>query len=230
MSFNAALILDIALAVVLVGTVITAARRGLVTTLLRLGGMAVSMFAAYYVSGHLSPEVFERFFKGSLIRQTSEMIASDGQMTIQNIVDKLVPILPQELVAQLLGGADKLAQMLDTTTPDIAAQIVDNVIAPLFLPIISVMVFFVTFAVCSFVVRFVAAAFINLNRVPLVGDVNRLFGTVAGLVLGIIYVMLLLCGAWAVVVITGDNLSWFSSATLESSFFYRLFASYNPFV
>ena len=230
MSFNAALILDIALAVVLVGTVITAARRGLVTTLLRLGGMAVSMFAAYYVSGHLPPEVFERFFKGSLIRQTSEMIASGGQMTIQNIVDRLVPILPQELVAQLLGGADKLAQMLDTTTPDIAAQIVDNVIAPLFLPIISVMVFFVTFAVCSFVVRFVAAAFINLNRVPLVGDVNRLFGTVAGLVLGIIYVMLLLCGAWAVVVITGDNLSWFSSATLESSFFYRLLASYNPFV
>ena len=158
------------------------------------------------------------------------MIAAGGQLTIQNMVDKLVPILPQALVEQLLGGADKLSQLLDVGTPDIALQVVDHVIAPLFLPIITVVVFFVTFAACSFVTRFLAAAFINFNKVPILGGANRLLGTVLGAALGALYLMLLLCAAWAFVIVTGDNLSWFNSATLEGSFFYRTLSAYNPFL
>lgn len=45
-----------------------------------------------------------------------------------------------------------------------------------------------------------------MNRVPLVGSVNKGLGAVIGLVAGLINVLMVLCVIWAVVVITGGSL------------------------
>ena len=55
-------------------------------------------------------------------------------------------------------------------------------------------------------------------------------GGVAGLVLGVVYVLLLLCAVWAVVVITSDGMPYFNTVTLQGSMFYQFFSRYNPFV
>ena len=225
MKMTPALILDIALAVVFVVTVLMARRQGLASTLVRLVGTLVSLVGAYAVSDRLPPEVFERFFRSGLIKKTSEVIADGGQTTIQTVVDKLAGFLPQSLVEQLLGGADKLTELLDAGTPDIAERVVENVIAPLFLPIISVVIFFAAFALCMVVIRFVAALLVNLNHIPVVGGANRLLGTALGAVLGILYMVVGLCAVWAFFVIIGD-----SPAPIETSFFYGIFSSYNPFL
>lgn len=229
MKLTPSLVLDLILAVVFVGAVLSARRQGFASTLVRLVGSLASLFCAYFVSDRLSPEVFERFFRSGLIHRTSDVLASGGQMTIQAVVDKLAAFLPQSLVEQLLGGADKLSELLDTSTPDIAEQVVENVIAPLFLPIISVVVFFATFAVCAALIRLVAALLSNLNHIPVLGGANRLLGTVLGFGLGAVYLVVLLCAVWALIVVTGNQLSWLSTSALENSFFYGIFAGYNPF-
>ena len=69
------------------------------------------------------------------------MISESGQVSIQSVIDKLAAFLPDSLVEKLLGGTQQLQGMLDSNAPGVATQVVDQVIAPLVLPIISVVVF-----------------------------------------------------------------------------------------
>ena len=46
----------------------------------------------------------------------------------------------------------------------------------------------------------------------------------------VVYVLLLLCAVWAVVVITSDGMPYFNTVTLQGSMFYQFFSRYNPFV
>ena len=230
MNISPAIIIDVALIAVIVVSVFHYARKGFVAGLMDLVGNLASLALAWVVSGKLSPTVFENFFKNGMIDKTSQMISEGGQVSIQAVVDKLAAFLPDSLVQSLLGGTEQLQGMLDSGAPGVASQVVDQVIAPLFLPIISVVVFFVTFAIASVLINFLVSALSNLNRVPLMGGLNRTLGGVAGLVLGVVYVLLLLCAVWAVVVITSDGMPYFNTATLQGSMFYQFFSRYNPFV
>lgn len=225
MEFTPALILDIVLAVVFVVTVLSARRQGLASTVVRLIGTFVSLLAAYTVSEKLPPEVFGRFFRSGLIEKTSKLIAENGQITVQNIINKIGGFLPQSLVEELLGGSDKLTELLDASAPNIAEQVVENIIEPLFMPIIGVVLFFAVFALCMAAIRFLTALLVNINHIPLVGGANRLLGTLVGVLLGIMYVIIGLCAVWAVLVVIG-----YSPQIVENSFFYGIFSQYNPFM
>lgn len=227
---TSAVILDLLLLAVVVATVAFSVRRGFLATLLKFFGTLVALLASWWAAGALSPAVFENFFKNSLISRTSLLLNEGGAASVQAVLDRLAALLPGSLVEGLMEDAlAQLQALLNSGAPNIAAQVVERVIAPLFLPIISVVVFFVTFAISGVLVNFLVSALTNLNHMPLLGGMNRALGGVFGLALGLAYALLLLCAVWAVVIITGNGLSWFNTATLDSSRFYQLFSRYNPF-
>ena len=137
MTITSALILDLALLAVIIVTVIVAANRGFLATLVRLCGTALALFASWIAASRLSTAVFENFFRNGLVEKTAKMISEGGQTSIQSIIDKLAAFLPDSLVQSILGGTDKLQSLVDSNAPDVASQVVEQVIAPLFLPIIS---------------------------------------------------------------------------------------------
>ena len=110
-----------------------------------------------------------------------------------------------------------------------ALAIVENVVAPLVMPLIGVVVFFAVFVLGRVVISLLAAIFSNVNRVPLVGGVNRGLGAVIGLVAGLINALMVLCIIWAVVVITGGSLPGLNDQALAGSRLYTFFSAYNPF-
>ena len=230
MTITSALILDLVLLAIIIVTVIVAANKGFLSTVLNLCGTAIALAASWFAADHLSATVFDNFFKNNMVEQTTQMISESGQVSIQSVIDKLAAFLPDSLVEKLLGGTQQLQGMLDSNAPGVATQVVDQVIAPLVLPIISVVVFFVIFAVLSVLIRFLISALTNVNRIPVMGGLNRTLGIVAGLVLGIIYVLLALCALWAAVIITGDGLPYFNSTVMQGSLFYQFFSRFNPFI
>ena len=97
------------------------------------------------------------------------------------------------------------------------------------MPLIGVVVFFAVFVLGRVVISLLAAIFSNVNRVPLVGSVNKGLGAVIGLVAGLINVLMVLCVIWAVVVITGGSLPGLNDQALAGSHLYTFFSAYNPF-
>lgn len=164
MTITSALILDLVLLAIIIVTVIVAANKGFLSTVLNLCGTAIALAVSWFAADHLSATVFDNFFKNNMVEQTTQMISESGQVSIQSVVDKLTAFLPDSLVEKLLGGTQQLQGMLDSNAPGVATQVVDQVIAPLVLPIISVVVFFVIFAVLSVLIRFLVSALTNVNR------------------------------------------------------------------
>lgn len=221
------IILDLVLLAVLVGSALYYARKGFAAGLVHLVGNLASLLAAYFASSKVSPAVFENFFKHNLVEKIREAMDVQGTVDLGGLVEKFAGFLPDSLKQSILDAA---SGALETTAPDAALAIVENVIAPLLVPIISIVVFFVAFAVCRLLVSLLTALLTGLNHVPLLGGVNRLMGLVTGAVAGLINVFLLLCAAWALVVITGGNNEVWSEAMLQQSWFYKAFAPFNPFL
>ena len=98
------------------------------------------------------------------------------------------------------------------------------------LPQKFVVVFFATFVLCRVVIAFLVTVLTNINKIPLLGGVNRILGVCIGVVAGFINVLLILCLLWAVVVITNGNLPFVNDSSLSGSCFYSFFSAYNTFL
>ena len=112
---------------------------------------------------------------------------------------------------------------------DVAQRVVEEVIQPLVLPVISLLVFFVVFIVCRIIIRFIVAALKNINKIPVLGAANKALGAVSGFLVGLLYAFLAVCAVWALVIITGGDVAFFSEQTLKQSLFYGLFSGLIPF-
>ena len=182
---------------------------------------------AALLSPRVADWIFATFFKGGLTTQIQTTISQQGTVDLAALVDKYAGFLPDAMEQSLVQSATDL---MNSGAPDLAHSLVTELIQPLVTPLITVVVFFVCFAVCKMLVSFLAAVLTNLNRVPLVGGVNQFFGFFMGLLAGAMDVFLVVCGVWAVVVITGNNLSWLNQTVLQDSVAFSLFSSFNPFM
>ena len=226
MTFTPALILDIALIGVVVATVIHYARKGFVAGLIDVVGNLAAIALAWFVSGKVSPTVFENFFKSGLVEKTTQTL-QQGSFSLESVLGGLEGLVPQSLMDSIMESANSV---LNSQAPDLAQQVVEQIISPLVVPLITVVLFFATFLLCRVVIAFLVAVLTNLNKVPLLGGVNRTLGVVVGLVGGVLNALLLLCLIWAVIVITSNNLPVVNDSALSGSYFYSFFSAYNPFM
>ena len=227
MELSYALILDVALVALVLITMLFYGKKGFASGIVALVGNLVSLTVAWVVSGRVSPAVFDNFFKSGLITKTAAAIQQQGGVNLNSILRDLTGILPQSFIDEIVASAQGL---FDSTAPDVAEAIVENVVAPLIVPIITVAVFFITYALCRILVAFLAAILENVNKIPLLGGVNRGLGYLVGAVMGLINAVLVLCLVWAVIAITGNSLPGINETALSGSYLFTMFFTYNPFL
>ena len=220
-------IFDILLLVLLAVVTLRYMQKGFLAGLIQFLGNLLGLVGAALLSPRVADWIFATFFKGGLTTQIQTTISQQGTVDLAALVDKYAGFLPDAMEQSLVQSATDL---MNSGAPDLAHSLVTELIQPLVTPLITVVVFFVCFAVCKMLVSFLAAVLTNLNRVPLVGGVNRFLGFFMGLLAGAMDVFLVVCGVWAVVVITGNNLSWLNQTVLQDSVAFSLFSSFNPFM
>ena len=220
-------IFDILLLVLLAVVTLRYMQKGFLAGLIQFLGNLLGLVGAALLSPRVADWIFATFFKGGLTTQIQTTISQQGTVDLAALVDKYAGFLPDAMEQSLVQSATDL---MNSGAPDLAHSLVTELIQPLVTPLITVVVFFVCFAVCKMLVSFLAAVLTNLNRVPLVGGVNQFFGFFMGLLAGAMDVFLVVCGVWAVVVITGNNLSWLNQTVLQDSLAFSLFSSFNPFL
>lgn len=227
MTFTPSTIFDLIFLAALVVIVIAYARRGFMAGLVQFVGNLVSLLGALFLSGKVAPLLFDRFLKNSFVDRIDDTIAQQGSVDLAATVDKFAGFLPKSIQEKLVESA---SGFLDFAAPDVADRIVKEVLEPLITPIIAIVLFFVAFALCRLVVSFVVAVLTNLNHIPVVGGVNRLLGVLMGALAGCVDLYIALCAVWAIITITGGNLSFLNDQALADSVVYQIFSGINPFV
>ena len=225
---NIAMIFDLVMLVILISVTISYVRRGFAAGLVRFVGNLVSLLGAVFLSREAAPFVFQRFFENSFVERVEATLSLQSKVNVGEIVEMYAGFLPEGLKNSLTVGGEELLGHVGSA-PELAVRLVQEVIAPLLTPVIAIVVFFVAFALCRMLVSFVVTVLTNLNRIPLLGGVNKLLGFVMGLLAGSVDLYLVLSGVWALIAITGGAIPFLNDAVLDSSIAYTLFESINPF-
>ena len=199
--------------------------------LVQLGGNLFSFVGAQRLAAWGSGELFDRFFAGSFRERIAAGLAAGGAADLTQIAERYAGFLPEELRRQAVQACEQaLAGLLTDNVLVMADTIVQDVIRPLLTPVFSVVLFFLCFAALRMIISLLVTVLGLVNRLPVLGAVNRFFGVAAGLAAGLADVFLLLCVVWALVVITGGNLPWLNGTALGESYYYQIFSQINPFL
>lgn len=223
---NAAIVFDLVMLALLLAVAFAYARRGFAAGLVQFVGNLASLIGALVLSHQASPLLFEKFFQNGFVTSIQNTLTAEGTVNIQSTIEKYAGFLPESIKESLTASA---AGLLDSGAPDMAVKLVDEVIAPLLTPIIAIVLFFVAFALCRLLVGLLVAVLTNVNRIPVMGSVNRFFGFLMGLLAGVVDLYLVLCAVWAVIVITGGSIGFLNDQALAGSITYSLFGRFNPF-
>jgi hypothetical protein len=207
------------------------ARKGLLATLVQMGGNLFSLLGARAFAAWGSPLVFENFLAVGFRQRIADSITATGTANLAEIAEKYAGFLPESFRASIVDTFERsLTTALENNAVLLADSIVTNVIEPLLTPVISIVLFFVAFAVCRMLVSMLVTVLGLVNKLPVLGQVNRALGWGMGIATALLDVFFGVCVVWALIVITGGGIPWLSEAALGNSLFYRLFNALNPFV
>ena len=231
MFMNPSFLFDIMCTAVWLGLTVHYARKGLLAALVQIAGNLFSLIGAQQLAAWGSGELFDRFFAGSFRERIAAGLAAGGAADLTQIAERYAGFLPAEIRRQVVQACEQaLAGLLTDNVLVMADAIVQDVIRPLLTPVFSLVLFFLCFAALRMVISLLVTVLGLVNRLPVLGAVNRFFGVAAGLAAGLADVFLLLCVVWALVVITGGNLPWLNGTALGESYYYQIFSQINPFL
>lgn len=222
--------LAIVLDIILVGVIVLAAvvfmKKGFIAGIVSFIGTLASLVAAMIVSTRLAPILFEKLFQSSLVLKVTSMIEEQGTYYLEELVESVASFLPIEYVQSVLGEALKAINGQSAT---LALDIVKYAFEPLIVPIISVIIFFIIFAVLKIIIYQLSRMLTNINKIPLVGTLNQVLGLGSGVLCGLLQVTVILFAVWGVTVVTNNALPVVNSVDLQNSLFYSTFLKINPF-
>ncbi len=156
----------------------------------------------------------------------------DGVVNLSGIAQTVRGLSARKLPRLHRGGlrALHLGAVLSDNAVVLADAIVQKVLAPLLTPVISLVLFFVTFALLRMLVSMLVTVLGLVNRLPVIGTVNRWLGWITGGIASTMDIYLVLCVVWAIIVITGGNLTVLNDTVMSSSLYYKAFNLFNPFL
>ena len=202
MSIPMNILLDLALGLCLLSILYTSWRRGFVASFIRLVGTAAGFLLASFLSGPVSERLY-----GSLLEERVEQYVGDTLLAPGSPLLEALAGLDQAGSAAIQAVSGFLAQQgLDFYSPqdagqmgtdildritqggsDPAAAITQVAVKPLVMTVLETAIFFLLLFLTGILVRMAVRVGLGVNRIPLVGGMNRL----AGLLCGAVYALLL---------------------------------------
>ena len=228
---NPSFIFDIICTVVWLLLAVRYARKGFLAAVVQLTGNLVSLFGARQFSGWAAGQVFEQFFANSFRDQIAASISAEGAVSLSGIAAKYAGFLPESFRASIVAACERsINAVLADNAVVLADTIVEKVLQPLLTPVIMLVLFFVFYAVLRLLVSMLVTVLGLVNKLPVIGTVNRGLGWLTGGMTAMLDLYLVLCVVWGLVVITGGNLNVLNDTVMRSSLYYKAFNMFNPFL
>ena len=228
---NPSFIFDILCTVVWLVLAIRYARKGFLAGVVQLTGNLISLFGARQFSGWAAGQVFERFFAGSFRDQIAASISAEGAVSLSGIAARYAGFLPESFRASIVEACERsISAVLNDNAVLLADVIGEEVVGPRERPVISLVLFFVAFALLRMLVSLLVTVLGLVNKLPVIGTVNRGLGYTVGALASLVDIYLVLCVVWAIIVITGGNLTVLNDTVMSSSLYYKAFNLFNPFL
>lgn len=211
------IIFDLVVLAIFISCVVYYSVKGFVASIVNLVGTVVSLIVSFVLSSWLSRLIFSSWIREGMITRTMQVLTDKSVSTIDQLLNSVLDFLPQPMVESLMGSH---TGALQDASRQFATTIVDTIIAPPLISLIGIVVFILAFLLVRLLFKALGKMLTGINRIPLVGTVNKALGAVSGLIISAVYVFLLLCVVWTIDAAYGSR--EFSETYFGDSFVYKL--------
>ena len=228
---NPSFLFDIICTAVWIVLVVRYARKGFLSSIVQLAGNLFSLVGARQLSAACAGWVFEHMLAGGFRTQIAASLSADGVVDLSGIAEKYAGFLPASFRASIVAAFERsIGAVLADNAVVLADSIVENVLQPLLTPVITLVLFFVFYALLRLLVSMLVTVLGLVNKLPVIGTVNRGLGWLVGSLTALLDLYLVLCVLWGIIVITGGNLNVLNDTVMSSSLYYKIFNLFNPFL
>lgn len=223
MTFN---LFDILMLTVVLISFIIGYVRGAAGTILSLVGGLVAIIVSRILGNNLAPWIYENFFRDGINEKITSAVTDILANGIENIGDGVVESLPSFLQDILYdtGIVTALNNVTGNSVEELAAsscEVVQNIIEPIYIGIISVCATAILFIVFSIIISLLCKISGIINKIPIVGTANKILGCVLGGVYGIFIVSILVLVLNVTIPFVDEDYSIRENVT-ETSFLFKL--------
>ena len=228
---NPSFLFDILCTVVWIVLIVRYARKGFLASMVQLTGNLISLLGAHQLSAACAGWVFENMLAGGFRTQIAASLSADGVVNLSGIADKYAGFLPESFRASIVAACERSSgAVLADNAVVLADTIVEKVLQPLLTPVITLVLFFVFYALLRLLVSMLVTVLGLVNKLPVIGTVNRWLGWGVGGLTALLDIYMVLCVVWGIIVVTGGNLNVLNDTVMSGSLYYKAFNLFNPFL
>ena len=228
---NPSFLFDIICTVVWIILVVRYARKGFLSSMVQLAGSLFSLLGAHRLSAACAGWVFEHMLAGGFRTQIAASLSAGGVVDLSAIAEKYAGFLPEGFRASIVAACERSVDaVLADNAVVLADSIVENVLQPLLTPVIMLVLFFLFYALLRLLVSMLVTVLGLVNKLPVIGTVNRGLGWFVGAGTALLDIYLVLCVLWGIIVITGGSLNVLNDTVMSGSLYYKVFNLFNPFL
>ena len=228
------IIYDLVIILILAACIFIGWKNGFVQSVARIISYIVALVAANILSYLLALFVYNTFLRGYFVNLVANKLASaaeglDPTLLLQNSLSAFPSFLGNS-VKMLFGEnlADSIVVNVADGANAVAEPIVDATIGPVAIMLLQFLFFLIVFFLLRFLLVKLCKSLSFINKIPLVGKVNKILGGVAGAVQGIIIVYIVCISVSFLVAVTNDSLSFLNSDVVSQTLLLDFFSRYNP--
>lgn len=119
---------------------------------------------------------------------------------------------------------DIVLSILDTQTDDFAKAITDNMVKPMLLVPMRALIFMVLFIILNIILSLIAKMLKGINKIPLIGGLNKVLGAVAGLAEGVIVIFIICILINVAITLSDNSLIFLNTMTIdETMIFHKIY-------
>ena len=111
--------------------------------------------------------------------------------------------------------------IIDADTDDFARAITDNMVRPILLVPMRALIFIVLFAIIAIILSVTANLLKVVNKIPLIGSINKILGAVAGAAEAVIVIFLVCIFIQVIIVLSGNTLIFLNTMTIDETFVFQ---------
>ena len=198
------------------------AERGFVSTVIRLAVYICAVLAATrfhrQIAGYLYHNVVYGMVKDALANNLNALVTQQDGSPVNALM-----AIPFYMKAMMGQNQEQVASLPLDAADMISSEIIEMALKSPITNILEAGAFLLLFALVAWFVRWLSRFFTGVNKIPVIGAVNTVLGGVAGVVEGVISLVISGFILKIVVALSGGAWWWLNSGVLESTYIWRHF-------
>ena len=225
------IIIDVALCAIVLLFAFISRKKGFLTTFLELCGFILAGFAAIKLSPIVSEWIYDTLIAPSMISSVTDKLSSSAAVAADTVIGAIpaFAVKAAEFIGiNVKGIAEGTAS--SGSFEKIASEVNASVIRPIIVLLIKAILTIIMFVVFMIVIKLIAKLFKGVNKLPLIGGLNKALGFILGIGKGAIVAMLVCFVLYLLISVAGGKFLFFTKDITDKTIIYSWVNSFNPLI